>query len=54
MREIKFIGSFNVGDEVELEVYAEECCELCGETTNGRYMGSFCPILKLKNKYYGF
>lgn len=34
MREIKFIGSFNVGDEVELEVYAEECCELCGETTN--------------------
>lgn len=36
-------GSFNVGDEVELEVYAEECCEVCGETIHNHID---CPVCK--------
>jgi hypothetical protein len=41
-------GSLNVGDEVELEVYAEECCELCGETIHNHID---CPVCK--SKYAG-
>lgn len=36
-------GSFNIGDEVELEVYAEGCCELCGETIHNHID---CPVCK--------
>jgi hypothetical protein len=36
-------GSFNVGDEVGLEVYSEMCCELCGETIHNHID---CPVCK--------
>jgi hypothetical protein len=36
-------GSFNVGDEVDLEVYSEMCCELCGETIHNHID---CPVCK--------
>ena len=38
-------GSFNIGDEVELEVYAEPCCELCGEIIHNHID---CPVCKSK------
>jgi hypothetical protein len=36
-------GSFNVGDEVELEVYSEICCELCNDIINNHID---CPVCK--------
>jgi uncharacterized protein (DUF2225 family) len=37
---------FKIGDEFELEVYAEECCELCDDIIHNHID---CPVCK--NKY---
>jgi len=37
------LNSFIVGDEVELEVYAEECCELCNDIIHNHID---CPVCK--------
>jgi hypothetical protein len=36
-------GSFKVGDEVELEVYREICCELCDDVIHNHID---CPVCK--------